>query len=673
MASKPNNILAISSLRGGLNDADPPLALAEDACTVAENVEFFESTLGERRLGCVAITLPTSITADPAIEAAVWMGNHVPTNTLGSNELWVLAQGLADTTRYVLTHRNQTVWTTVNPEDAIDVTTGYGHKLSAVSLHGKFFIAYKSAVDRLHVWDGTSLRRVGITSPSAAPTAADTGVGTLSGIRYYRVRYVVMSGTTVLRRSEPSSVLTFTPATTGLSVRVTKPAAISAGETHWELEASIDNANFYRIARTLVGTTTYDDSTPYNTGYRDVGPLSEDATSYTLVPSGKYLSVDADRLMIAGSWETPAYQSRIWWTPVLGNTGVGNDERLDMTVNPFIDLDGYEGGEITGLSRSVNGYLYAFKWSHIYKVIRTGNREDAYNAVPLTKSRGALPGSLVEAVDQSGAPCQYFLDPTIGPMRIGIAGIEWCGADIRTFWDRVNITATTPCHGVFYRAKSQVHFWVAVDGATYPNAKIVVHCDELTSTPTGARRGWVTVPVGDRIADAHASIIFSDNVDSAAVRNMSGVPFIGKQKWIVDGVSITDIVQRCDTGATDCFTTGDEDAYYWAQVQSKPFFPAGLLNNFGIMAGSLAAEAVDGALNEIQVLGTKDFGADELKKSVNLIPEGNETIVIKKLDNFSFSELTAIQLTFGDLTDNISLTSWRLHSFQAKLRTEQTS
>lgn len=670
MASSP--YITVSSLRGGISDNDPPLALSEDACTIAENVEFFNTTLGERRMGCQAIALPTSITGNTNIQAVTWMGRHQPTNTLGDSELWVLGQHLTAANN-VLTHRTTTTWTTVVPDDTITVTSGLGHKLSSVSLHGKFFIAYKSAVDQLHVWDGTSLRKTSLVAPTLAPTGADTGVGTYASTRYFRVRYVKLSGTTVLLRSEPSPVLTFTPSGAGSGVIITKPAAINQGETHWELEASTDNANFYRVARTLVGTATVTDSTVYATGYSG-GTLSEALTSYTQIPSGKFLGVDSDRLLIAGSWENSAYASRLWWTPVLGNTGVGNDERLDMTVDPFIDLDGFEGGEITGISRSINGYLFVFKFGHIYKIVRTGQRTSAYSALPITKARGAFPGSLVEAVDEAGNPAQYFLDPKIGPMRIGNNGLEWCGRDVRNLWSRVNVAATTPAHGVFYQAKNQVHFWVALDGADYPNAKIIVHCDQITSTSNGATKGWVTVPVGNRISDAHCSLMFSPNVDSIDARSQALVPFIGKGQWVVSGSTIKDLVQQCDIGVRDAFTTGDTTAYYYATIQTKPLTPVGLLNMYGVMAGSIVVVAVTGASNHIYVKAVRDFGVDSITTSTSLVPTGSEIILVKKLDNLNFAEATTIQITMGDLdTSILPATSWRIHAFTMKIRPEQTS
>jgi hypothetical protein len=52
------------------------------------------------------------------------------------------------------------------------MTAPYRYRWQAVSVHGKLFFAYKSDQDRLHVWDGTSMRRVGLKKTTTAPTAS---------------------------------------------------------------------------------------------------------------------------------------------------------------------------------------------------------------------------------------------------------------------------------------------------------------------------------------------------------------------------------------------------------------------------------------------------------------------------------------------------------------------
>ncbi len=669
------NNFDLVSLRGGLDDTSPYIALAPDACVTAENVEFVDSTLGERRRGCVAITLPADL-ADPFLQGTTWMYRHLPVNDEGEAELWTLTQALDGTNTSVLARRKKTGWEVIIPNDAIDVTNTQGHRLSAQTIHGKLFIAHKSSVDRLHVYDGSSLRRTSLAEPAAAPAVANTGVGTFVTTRYYRVRFVVLSGSTVRLRSEPSDTTTFTPSGTGAAARITKPATINENETHWEVEASLDNANFYRIARVVVGTSTYDDNIAAGTGYVSTGVLSDDIGDYTVIPSGKFLAADEDRLIIAGSWENPDEASRVRWTPVFASVGVGNDERLELDTDPFLDLDGYEGGEITGLSRAVNGYIFVFKRSHIYKMVRTGQRNKAYTAVPLTKARGALPGSLVEAINQVGQPSLYFLDPSVGPTRLSANGLQWCGRDIQTFWQRVNINANVPCHGVYYNNKRQLHYWVAVDGSEYPNAKIILHVNEMRDTDEGGRRGWVTVAKDDRIATAHCSVMFADNIDDTGDdRSFSLVPFVGKERWSVGGNTIRNYIQRCDTGGTDAHTTGDTESTYRATVISKPFALAGLLNQHEVQAGVLLAKAATEPDGSVYVKVIGDFGKETKIVAATLYVDTDaQTHIIHQLDDLKFSEVYAIQIALGDLDDNVTPPdTWELHRLQLKISMGKTA
>src|SRR5262249_51528652 len=143
------------------------------------------------------------------------------------------------------------------------------------------------------------------------------------------------------------------------------------------------------------------DTTAFSPGYADDFDLSEDIGDYTLPWSAEFLVADNDRLIFLGSLEDEALGSRIGWTVVAGSVvGVGNSERMEADTDPFIDLDPGVGGGFTGASQPVNGLFYAFKLSHIYRVVRTGQRADAYEAFPVTDKRGAIKGSIINGLDQ---------------------------------------------------------------------------------------------------------------------------------------------------------------------------------------------------------------------------------------------------------------------------------
>ena len=54
-------------------------------------------------------------------------------------------------------------------------------------------------------------------------------------------------------------------------------------------------------------------------------------------------------------------------------SGVNNDERVNLTLNPFIDFEPGEGGGLTGLGGPLFDCPYVFKLERIYKMVRTGN------------------------------------------------------------------------------------------------------------------------------------------------------------------------------------------------------------------------------------------------------------------------------------------------------------
>lgn len=659
----------LESWRGGLNESDPPTALAKDACVTAENVEFHKSTCGEKRLGTANVTLP-AIAA--TMKAVPFMFRHLPSADESAAELWALFTP-SDGTQAIELWRKTTAWTAVTMfgTDSIDVTTSRLFRVRAASLHGKLFLAFKStnSADRLHVWDGTSLRRVGLVAPAAAPAVATAGVGTFTGKRYYRVRFTVQngSGTTILR-SEPSATTTFTPGGLGLSARITKPAASSPseGETHWEVEASINNGDFYRLSTVVVGTTTYDDSiAAYTTGYAASGTLSEDIGDYTLPWSAKFVTTDDDRVIFAGAWENSAYGSRVAWTPVTNDPGSGNDERIPIDTDQNIDLDANDGGEITGISRSMprgnDSVLYVFKLGRIYTMTRTQIRAKAYNIDCVTKARGALPGSLIEGVDESGQPALYFLDVNVGPCRIGASGIlQNCGFDVfKTTWKSVNVDATHVCHGVHYAASRQTHWWLATGTSNTPTKKIVLQVNEQQAGISGLRRGWSTWSSG-RSVSAWSSVMFASNIDAGVARSLVLVPFVGLSELAAD----RNLIQRCDTGTTDSGSS------YTATIKSRPFILASLMNKFGAMAGALLGKAASGVTVSVRVI--RDFGLQSsTARDCLLTPTSTEDQVIVPLDNLFQSEMKAMQIEIGDLNANGG--AWEVNMIAMKERPEESA
>src|ERR1019366_1805596 len=180
--------LVVATLRGGYNDTDPASALAQDQCTVANNVEFFASMLGERRNGCGPLDITGSDLDDEA--TIVHLSQWFPDNSVTNPEF--IAIGATPTVSATVAKRTNGTWSQIVPGDALAVTVPDIFDITTQALNGKLFMPYHSSVDRMHIWDGTTLRRAGLTEP-AAPTVVDTaGAGTYASPRYFRVRYTIM-------------------------------------------------------------------------------------------------------------------------------------------------------------------------------------------------------------------------------------------------------------------------------------------------------------------------------------------------------------------------------------------------------------------------------------------------------------------------------------------------
>lgn len=648
--------LLITSLRGGLNNAESPSLLRDDQCTRVENIDFGRAALGGKRAGSTAIDLTGSTLAG----AVTALFRHTPSNDETAAQLWAIA--MSGSTPII--NYKDTAWHAVTPL-TMSITGARRYAIDAQSLHGKLFLAYHpSSGNRLAVWDGTSLRYAGLAAP-AAPVVADTGAaGSYDTVRYFRVRGVVLSGSTVLRRSEPSTATTFTPSGSNTGATLTKPT-FSENETHWEIEASLDNSTFYRIAREAVATTTYTDTTAASTGYSS-GVLSDDIGDYTVPYAPEFLAADEDRLLMAGSRTNADYASRVTWTPVytdpagISDTAyTGNDERLQEDTDPFLDLDNHDGGPITDMSGPVNGYIHVFKLSQIFKLIRTGQRTQSYRAIKITSSMGAIKRSVIEGRDEQGRPCLYFLDPLVGPCRMGANGIERCGRDIEGTWrgtaadpdNRVNLSASQVCHGVYYPLLNQVCWWLATDGADTPDIKIVAEVGEFRRGEDGVRRGW-GIHTGPS-AEALCSCLFAGNIDDGAARSLDLKPFIGRAG--------TDLIHMCDTGTTDNGTP------FQSVIVSKPYLLGNLLRKVGVLAGAIMA-GVSTAKSVVVTL-IRDGGLESNPVTVPLSPTASEDRIVKELDNLKMSGIRTVQVQIGD--DNAVDSSWEVDMLALKTRDEE--
>jgi hypothetical protein len=634
----------LTDLRRGVNERHPA-TLPEGFVEQAWNITYDRSQLGARRNGSQALVSPIK-----TIYVARSLHVHTPDSTAANERLWAFLND--DTFRFYTS-----AWASTDPSvSPADTFTGFA---SFASLHGKLFIACdNNSTTRLHVYDGTNIRRVGLKTPTAAPTAADTGAGTLSGTRYYRVRYAVLSGSTVLLRSEPSATLTFTPSGGGAAVRVTKPAAINEGETHWELEESIDNANFYRIATTVVGTTTYDDSLA-TSAVATSGTLSATIGDYTVPESARFLVVDRDRLLMFGNHEDATKDSDLTWTVVgTDTTGVGNDERVPTATGNRLTIDGGNGGRLTG-ARAYDSQVIAFKKKGVYLVSHTRNRVGAYVFERLTPSIGAVEGSLCDGVDERGQPALYFLDDALGPMRFGARGFEQLAPQLQsTFQSYFNASAASSSANAMYVPKRrEVHFNIAVNNSAgngdWPGLTMVYNIE------TGGV-SW------SFIADTDNYLAGKPIYACVTWNNLA---YVSTDNGPSGGGVLGTLAQIDVAGATQDFGVRPFRAY----IRTKAFAPDpnGINKRITLTGGVLGARPL--AATSVSVSAIRDHGKEIKTVTASLAPNAatnpsaaDERFVTVPLDDFVMAEATVLQFELGDAS-RVAVTPWSLEQFTGLL------
>lgn len=578
---------------------------------------------------------------------------HQPTNDLANDELWAQDNwGRLD--RLVAG-----VWQGGVPM----VNAGVGSFIfgnqgtNGVSLHAKFFLVLAGGaaiVDRVHVWDGTVLRWGGFTAP-AAPTGANTGgAGTYASTRYFRVRWTEQVSGVTVRRSEPSAVLTFVPSGANTGTVVTEPnsgtiAGVGGtyfeGATHWELEASLDNVLFYRIATTIIATTTVTDLVAAATGYAASGTLSESIGEYTPMQAVRHVFVDGDRLLGAGNQSGFANaqlnDSRAYWTVLRAEDGVGNDERVPVSVRHFLDLDGLNGGRITMAVSGSIGAVYLFKLQRIYKMVRTGQPAKAYDSVIETQQRGSALRCGTEAIDENGQPCVYFWDPNVGACRFSSQGVVDLMQTRRPTMQRVNKAIDFNSEAVFVPKHWLVWYFVALDSSSLPN---YVMCYNIRT------KGWTdyTGPM------------------TTSLRGVLFPPFgTGALTPILAPVTLgTSVITIGDSGVND------DGVRFRGYITTKPMQLGQLFKKFGVQASVLFAKV---AATTVGLALIRNLGLERKDVTTSIAQQATETYAVRPIDDAKMSECFFIQYELGDPLTYAGAQldqTWTLDELSNKIRSE---
>lgn len=628
----------------GRNGWDTIFDVEDDRCVEARNMHLYDGGLGTRRGGSVSVTI-TGVTGP--INALI---EYIPGQDQSAAELFVV-DGSA-TTKILrcaagATFSNLTLTDNVSTEP---------FTFSAATLNGKLYMAYDSAVNRLHVFDPlsstTGVRRGGMGT-TIVPPVADTGGGAYAAtIRYYKARFSEVRSAATVREGEASPAQAFTPSGAGTAVRITKPPTLSEGETHWTIMASADGVTFYDLARQIVALTTYDDSAAVSS--YAAGTASPSAGSRTPFPSVKSLGTDGTRLLGFGVWESTAGDSmapkngRVYIGPVLDSSSTNDDERINNTTSlqGFIDVARNSGAVDRGISpRPVNGNFFAFQSVGVYQLTPTESPATPYRRVVLSSQIGNLnQASIVMAEDRLGRACCYFLDPVKGPYTVGGPdGLRWCGKDVADLWAAVNRDATVTAWGMWNPNQSQVFFFIAIGGPT-PNVVLVLDPTKQTVDEEGDLRGGWTTYDGD-FCQARAGTMFSNSL--AASRPRTRVPYTGYSGG-TKLLRYDETVHQDDTTAFNAVITSGAKVLEARAVEVRKAY---------LVASAQSAVTIRQTI-------IRNTGDETNRTSdVVLTPVGSETTVLRKFEDAALQDAWTFQIALGDIaTPNVA---WQLHQWRA--------
>ena len=635
MAGKPTPVSWRSN--DGRTDWDNVLDVSESMTVESVNIALRRGTLGDRRPGSAFVT-----TTGDSYSGVAALAKFVAAQDESAAQLFLVSRD--GTTKVV---RITAAATAVNLT-LTDAFSGKPTETTFVALNGKLFIGYQSGGTLLHVYDPvvstTTVRRVGLIPPVAA-TVANTGAGAYPAVlRYYRIQYRVKSGSTVTLQSELGPSVSFTPSGAGTAARVSLTASTTEIATHWAVYGSTDNVLYYHLADTILATTTYDDSaltSTYNTN--EAAPLEG---AYLRPFAAKFLASDGVRLFMFGAWASgstgsiTAQPGTVYWTPPLGATGIGDDERIQETVDQEdnLSLSVNAGGVDRGIAGPFYNDIYAFQSKGIYKLVSTGQSTAPFRRVVVSKDYGSVSHwSQVMGEDEQGNDALYFLDPNDGPRRIVIgSGIQWLGKDVNTLWQRVNLAATiSVAHGVYDRRAKRILWWLAVDSENEPMTTMIIY--DVTSgrsegRENSVRRGWATW--NGSLAAAQCSLMFAKTL--AASRPSVECPYIG---------NATNFARQDGTSNKDATTSSTTTAYQ-AYVVSKAFDWGLLTRRKRLIQAFVTAEPR--ANTTLQHTLTKDFGLNTFVDQVSIAPERTETLTRKIVQGLDQSDAITDQITIGD-------------------------
>lgn len=654
MASAARTTITWSRNRGR-NGWDIPSDLPEDMVAEAIDVVLVKNTLGQKRQGTATQAITGTFTSYYAL------ARYVPGQSEAAAELFIVSN---DGTPKIGRVAAGTAFTDLTLADNIATKPQDAH---FAVLNGKLFIAYDSAVNRLHVFDPntstSAVRRSGLAAPAAA-TVADLGAGSGSyaaTLRYYRIQWVTQVSSTDRIYSNLGTAVSFTPVGNGTHARVTRPSLAGESETHWRVWGSEDGELYYRISGAIaVATTTFDDNTA-PASYADVfDEAAPEEGAFTPWPSVKFLLSTGDRLVGFGVWESSAgtglapKNGRVYFSPVLDTTDVDDEERVSdtVTISGYIDVGRNAGAEDRAIAGPLDGQILVFQSRGLHMLISTGEADQPFRRITLSPRIGAVnQWSTFVGEDEAGRACIYWLDPERGPYRYGAEGLQWCGYDIQDIWRTVNLAATTRvAHGVYDPELRRCLFWLATGSSNAPNEAVQFFVREGEPTKVeGVRYGWARMTCADAPI---SSVVFSETIGATMSHTL-----------------------KAYTGATilarindDSATTDPSSTSFRGYVTSRAF-PLRPLHVNKTLGKSYLQAAVATNVTIRQTL-TRNYGDEpDRHADASITPQQSETRRLVRFEDANLAEAFTFQVTLGDAVEKDS--GWTLDEWTATVETKE--
>jgi hypothetical protein len=638
----------------GQNNAQNPVALgAQDGWAIhTRNIVLRpELSVASKRKGSIART-------DSPL-GTYMLARHRPPNANEADvELWAFTQSPT----YVLG-----IQRAIGSGAFVSVSfpPEIGRVTRAVTFNGKLFIAANTSNNRLYCWDGTQIRPVGILPGTVAPTASNSDSGAATAIlRSYKINWMRTDPATskITARSELTPAVEFTNAP-GSGVIVTRPPVVPDASTHWRVWGSNDGGKTYlRLTETPIpiATTTYQDSADPTT-YS--GIAAPEVGTFLPPPSVTRIITDGNRLLlstshgaeVAGPGETTPKKNRLWYTPVLGSTDEGDDERIPQTSTQrnYIDLgENTLDGQINEIGGPINGVLYVAMQRRLWRLTPTGEITTPYLSYLVSDRYGATVGAnwlgvrMINGEDHHGDPALYFLSEH-GLYRI-TNRIEHVSFDVidklvePIWWRDYQFLLSFP---------DQRQLWVVSAQADYGYLQpriYVFHWEQGYPDENGdVRGGWV---IWDIAIDPSVSYLYN----SGCLHNRAPgvneadkteqVPYLLPNVPAAGGTTVDAKITIFDQALAS-----DTGRRYRAAVTFAPWMPSEGQSSFRIGNPIVVAGTLTGV--NLEVSATRDFGTETRRAQISLqaeAQEGQPSRVIREVEGLFQGDVTAVEFEIGD-------------------------